>query len=289
MSENKIGGKKREQVDFGKKIGLFSAKVIAINPTREEYKTILGMELKEESKADEYLGESKENNTTLRVNVWLEEAKTKQKLPVVFFLENKVRENKDATKKQYINDIGMCSWADDPNNLKDWFTKRDYREAYVGEEDMYSFLRTWLGLLDYRDAATTLQIEWKRLMKGDVRDLKAQIGGEYCTNVGSLAIVKTITKEGEDEPKEYQGVYNRGFLPEYALKQFRLIDYNKPEEQARLRAKTDLKPHERFVLQVSDVEHGCKDSYTFKDFQDYDPKQFLVASDSPMGTDDLPY
>jgi len=291
MSENKIGGKKREVVDFGKKVGFFAGKVIAINPTREEYKEVLGMDLKEESKADEYLGESKENNTTLRVSVWLEDVKSKQKFNVTFFLENKPRSNKDGSKQQYINNIGMCSWADDPNNLQEWFTKRDFREAYTGEEDLYTFMRTWLGTLDYRDAETTLSLDWKRLMKGDVRDLKAQIGGEYCTNVLCLAVVKTVSKEGEEEIKEYQGVYNRGFLPEYALKQFNLVDYNKPEVQSALRAKAskDLKPHERFVVQVSDSEHGCKDSYIFKPLMDYNPADFLVASNAAISGDGADY
>jgi len=115
-----IGGKRKEQVqalEFSKKVGLFEAKVIAINPDAEEYKEILNIELKEDSKALEYLGTSNDGNTTLRTDVWLEDAKSKEKLKVTFFLENKEKVNKDGTKKQYINSIGTCSWSDDPNNL----------------------------------------------------------------------------------------------------------------------------------------------------------------------------
>ena len=77
-----IGGKKREQsqgqgTEYAKKVGLFEANVIAINPTEEEYNDILGMELKEGSKAAEYLSSSKDGNTTLRIDVWFEEVKTK--------------------------------------------------------------------------------------------------------------------------------------------------------------------------------------------------------------------
>ena len=50
-----IGGKKREvsgnDSNFSKKVGLFEATVVAINPDAQEYKEILGMELKEDSKA----------------------------------------------------------------------------------------------------------------------------------------------------------------------------------------------------------------------------------------------
>ena len=107
-----IGGKKREQQSFPestKKVGLFEANVIAVNPTAEEFKDILNIELKEDSKQTEYLGMSQDGNKTLRIDFWLQEVKTKENFKVTFFLENKEKLNKDATKKQYINSIGMCS------------------------------------------------------------------------------------------------------------------------------------------------------------------------------------
>jgi hypothetical protein len=282
-----IGGKKRETSQFTetqKKVGLFEGKVIAINPSVEEYKEVLGMELKEDSKATEYLGESQDGNTTLRVDFWLEEVKSKDKFKVTFFLEDKEKENKDQTKKQYINNVGTCSWADDPNNLPKWFSERDYRIANAGEEDFYSFVKTWLGELDYRDAETTLQLDWKKLMKGNLKDLKSQVNGEYCTNVVALATIKTVIKE--DETKEYQGVYNRGFLPAYSIKQFRVVDFTSPSILSGLKAKKskDLKPHERFVLNVTG-EYGCKDFFILKELKDYNPEDNMVSSDEPMSTD----
>jgi hypothetical protein len=282
-----IGGKKKEQSqqqEFVKKVGLFEASVVAINPSIEEYKEVLGIELKEDSKAVEYLGSSQEGNTTLRVDVWLEEVKNKEKFKATFYLENKEKENKDQTKKQYINSVGACSWAADLNDLQAWFSARETRIAYVGEEDLYNFLRTWLGNLDYRDAETTLQLEWKKLMKGNVKDLKDQIGGEWCTNVVALATIKTVIKD--DETKEYQAVYNRAFLPAYAIKQFRLVDFNKPEVLSGLKTKKskDLKPHERFVINVTG-EYGCRDFYTFKDLKEYNAEDNLVASDKTISDD----
>lgn len=283
-----IGGNKRQSTgesNFSKKVGLFEAKVVAINPTIEEFKDKLGIELKEDSKAIEYLGMSQDGNKTVRIDVWLEEVKNKDKFKVAFFLENKERENKDGTKKQYINTVGSCSWADDENNLPKWFTERECRVAYVGEEDLYNFMRTWLGDLDYRDAETTLQLEWSKLMKGNVKDLRDQIGGEWCTNIVALATVKTVEKDGE--LKEYQGVYNKAFLPAYTLKQFRLIDFSSSTTLKQLREKKskDLKPHERFVLGITG-EYGCKEFYTFKDIADYNADDNLVASDKVLEEDD---
>lgn len=286
-----IGGKRKEQSasgDFSKKVGLFETNVIAVNPSMEEYKDILGIELKENSKAVEYLGTSQDGNTTLRIDFWLEEIKNKDKFKVTFFLENKEKDNKDGTKKQYINSVGVCSWAADKNSLPEWFKGRDYRVAYIGEEELYSFLRTWLGNLDYRDASTVLELDWKALMRGNVKDLKAQVDGEHCTPFVALATVKTVEKDGEI--KEYQSVYNKGFLPTYALKQFRLIDYSKSDILNSLRTKKskDLKVHERFVVSVTG-EYGCRDFYTFKDLRDYNSDDNVVASDAVISDDGADY
>jgi len=283
-----IGGKKKEQKQqFDapvRKVGLFEANVLAINPNAEECKDILGFEPKEDSKALEYLGTSQDGNTTLRVDVWLEEVKNKEKFKVTFFLEDKEKVNKDGTKKQYINSIGSCSWAADANDLPSWFASREYRVAFVGEEDLYNFLRTWLGNLDYRDAETTLSLDWKKLMKGNVKDLKDQVDGEWCTPVVALATVKTVIKD--EETKEYQAVYNKAFLPAYSLKQFRVMDFSnsKTVDALKLKKPKDLKPHERFVVNVTG-EYGCRDFYILKDLKEYNSEDNLVASDRTIADD----
>jgi len=282
-----IQGDQREQKqvqEFAKKVGLFEAEVVAINPTAEEYKEALDIELPAESKATEYLGKSRDGNTYLRVDVWLKDVKSGDKFKTTFFLEDKERENKDGSKKQYINNIGRCAWADDPNNLADWFAKRDYRVAYVGEEELYEFLRTWLGKLDFMKEDSVLQADWKKLMKGNVSELKSQVDGAYCTNIGALATV--IMKEKDGESKEYQGVYNKAFLPAYALKNFRLINYNDGTVQSALRGKKlkDLKPHERFVINVTG-EYGCRDFYVLRDLKEYNAEDNLVASDAVLSDD----
>lgn len=286
-----IGGKKREvseNQEFGKKVGLFEASVVAINPDVEEFKEKLGIELKEESKATEYLGETKDGDAYVRINFWLEEVKSGDKYPVSFMLINKERENKDMTKKQYINSVGVCSWADSPKNLPDWFTEREYRVANVGEEEFYNFLRTWLSQLDYRSAETTLELDWRKLMKGNVKDLRDQIDGEWCGNVVALATVSIREKDGE--MKEYQSVYNKAFLSPYSLKQFRLVNYQDAMVQENLKRKKpkDLKAHERFVLGVIG-EYGVKDNYVLKDLMEYNPDDFLTASNDVISSDGSDY
>ena len=123
------------------------------------------------------------------------------------------------------------------------------------------------------------------MIKGNVKELKDEINGEWATNIVALATVSS--KETADGTKEYQAIYNKAFLPLYSIKAFRLIDYNKAEAISALRQKSqkELKPHERFVLNVVG-EYGCKDFFTFKELKDYNSEDNLVASDKVIAEDD---
>lgn len=286
-----IGGSQRQEQSFESKqitrrVGLFEARVVAINPTMEDFKELLDMDVKEDSKQLTYLDQ---DNKKLRIDVWFEEVnKRENKYKTTFFIEEKPVVKRDGTKSQYINALGQCTWADSPENLQPWFTKHDYRQAYSGEEDLYNFLRTWLGRLDLRADDAALQLNWKNLMKGNTNELRSQVNGEYDTTI--LALATVITKEKEGETKQYQGVYHKGFLPAYMAKQFRLNNYDDPRkvDELRQRMKTDaknMKPYEKFVVQLNG-EYGCKDFFLLKDIRDYNPDDNLVASNAVIAEDD---
>lgn len=309
-----IGGKERETTNFvevPKYVGLFEGRVVAINPSAEEFAKLTNQpedwEPKEDSKMFEYLGESKDGNIYLRVDVWLEETKKRKeiiiedgeevekdvnrKFKITFFLEDKQRENKDGTRLQYINSVGLCTWAEDENDIPDWFKKdREYRVAFAGEEQLYDFMRKWLSKLDYRNAETVLQLEWKKLMRGNVKELRDQINGEWSDNVICLATVEAKEKD-DGTIAEYQKVYNRDFLYPYAMKYFRTVNYADPEVLARLKAKKprELKPHEKFVLNVTDEEYGCKDYYILKDLTEYDTSMNFAASEKTISEEHPDY
>ena len=297
-----IEGKAREKVNFEsapKYVGLAEVRVIAVNPDAEEFEEMTGNPPKEDSKQFDYLGDSKDGNTSLRVDFWVEEVKTRkrdddtevhEKFKVTFFLEDKNRENKEGTRTQYINHVGVCSWADDPNNLPEWFKKGDYRVAKNGEEQLYNFVRMWLSKLDLRDDSAVLDLEWKKLMRGNVKELKGLINCEYADNIIIPVTIKTVDKDGE--PAEYQNVWNGGFLHPYNMKFFRNVDYSDPAKLDALRAKKprDLKPHERFVVDITHPEHGCRDFYLLKDLKVYDPSENVAASNAVIiQSDDASY
>lgn len=289
-----IGGARRESQggDFTKKVGLFEGKVIAINPTIEEYKDTLGIELKEESKAIEYVGESENGNATIRINVWLKDVKSEQNFNVTFFLEDKIRENKDGNKTQFINSYATLCWAESEEGLPDWFLRTRgvenvIKKAHPGEEDLYEFLKMWLPInFDAEDGE--LYLEWKKLIRGNLKELREQINGNLCQNVLCLATVMSTEKEGEI--KEYQGVYNRAFLPPTYMKNFRNVDYtdSKIVENLKARKPKDLKFHEKFVAKITG-EYGCRHFFILKELRDYNPDDNLVASNKVLDVDSSDY
>lgn len=262
------------------RVGFVEANVICINPTREEFSSILGIELQEESKACEYLSESRDGNPSVRLDFWFEDIKTGIKDKITFFLEDKDRENKDGDKKQYINNVGFATFAENELTLPSWFSGSDYRVAKGGESDFYEFARYWLSGLDTRNGGE-LVFSFKDLIKGKVKEIKEQIGGDFQKTFGALLEVKSVDKEGET--KNYQSVYNKGFLYPSDLKFFRLVDYSNPAliEKLKSTPMKSLKRHEKFVATI-EGEYGSKNSYVLKDAQDFNPMDFLVTSDAPV-------
>lgn len=289
-----VKGKTREKVEFTKKTGFFEGKVIAINPDRESLEKLLGTTLE---KDPEYLSEDDKGIKKLSVVVWLENVLTKEKRSVRFFLKdvekkNTIKEGEETTKvpkKQYINSVGMTTWAANTDLIPDWFKERDFRVAHDGEEELYAFLTNWLGKLDLRDAEAALSFDWAKLMRGNIRDITEQIGGEYEDTVVVLSTVREVKTEGEDD-KQYEQIYNRKFLPGYTMKQIRtkpitstfITQAGAKENKKRTRL-------ERFVLEVTDRQYGIRDFYTLGELEEYNPEKNPMATDKAFADDDLDY
>lgn len=281
-----ISGAKRESLEtkeYAKKVGLFEGKVIAINPDAEWYNDELGMQLKEDSKATVYLGVTDDGTKTLRVDVWLQDIKSGDKLKVVFYLKDKPVISKSG-KTQFITDQCSTTYADSEDYLPTWFTKRDYHVCREGEAELCSFLATWTNINFYEDQDAQILLEWKDLMKGNVSELRDQIEACEKQTVVALATVKVVeTAEGV---KEYQSVFNKAFMPGYGLRQIRQINVNK-DYITRIGKKLpkELKVYDRFILKVAG-DYGCKEFYSFDELKVYNAADNFAASDKVIADDD---
>ncbi len=280
-----VGGNKREQKDFTKHVGFFEGKVVAVNPTKEELEKLLGAELEKDI---EYVGEDGDGNTRLKLNFRIEDVKSKKLFNLGFLLTDKDRLNQDGTKTQYINITGATTWADEEVNLPSWFiynkqTQKDipFRVAKSGEDDFYSFMKTWASGCDW--FTNDEFFDWKKLMRGNVSQVAEFLTSDRINTVLLMATVSTQDKDGDI--KEYQQVYNKFFTYGNIIKSVRLAKPSTPE--FLLKANTQLKEDkkklnglQRFVLNLEDETYGCKDFYKLEELSEYDPSENIVSDEA---------
>lgn len=297
-----IGGKRRGSESntgssFQRKCGMMECTVVAFNPDREKFAELTGNEPKEESKMFDYLGE-KDGNTTLRLNIWMKESKTGELFNTSIFLEDKIVMNKIGDKTKYINSragIPYGAWTlyvNKEENLSEKFRASEYRKAHVGEEELVGFLEAWLNF--ERGENYNLLPDWQKLMNGDMKELNTLLRSDLPRTITAMSTIRVTNRDGER--KEYQGVYNRKFLPGYAIKFFNTIDFSntkltelKKKNEVSKETKQYLKAWEKFAVEVTDEEYGCNDHFSLKPLHDYDPNENPLMRTTPIKEDDSSY
>lgn len=260
-----LKGTPKEVKSYTKYVGLFNSFVVAVNPNKSELEKLLNATI---DKDPEYTGNNNETGAKrVTLSFWLKEENTGNLFNVRFNLEDTVVESKTG-KTQFINNIGTTSYAEDKSKVPDFLTEngRTVRPAKRGEELLYKFLRSWLNNLPYDDPSTDLTLDdWKGVINGNVKELRAAISNFSTQTVGALATVRTA-----DDGKEYQAVYSYEFLPTYALKSY-------------IEGKKSYKSVDKFIEKVSDKDYGCKDYYELRSLIEYNPsKNVINTTNSPI-------
>lgn len=286
---------KRED-NFKKFVGFVEGDVIAVNPTMDELNS-MGFNV---DKEPEYLKEvddiekdadgneiSKKTINQLTIAFYIKNKKAPfQIFNTRFFLKDKIRMNKDKTKKQYINSQGTSSWASDQSLLPEFLTKngQTIREAYDGEADFYEFVRKWLNQADFK-ADYEIYFPWKDLMRGKIKEIKDLINDESAGSV-----MCPLTVRVTDDGKEYQQIFNKGIGAGYLIKTVRTkkIDDNFIElAQKNKNEKKKLTALERIILEMDDSTYGCTDAKYYGEMIPYDEAgDFVRSNDTVASFDD---
>jgi hypothetical protein len=181
--------------------GLCPMNVIAINPSADEIMEIYG---REEVKDPEYSGQTEAGEAKLRLDIYLKNTENNLITKIVFWLEDRLSISSKGNK-QFINSVGMSTWAAD-QPTQDWFTMKPYREGYVGEADLYNFLSAWLGINKRaKESECVLETSFSDIVRGNLDELRDLITIYRDRTVKVLLAVK----EGK-----YQDVYNKVFIPQ---------------------------------------------------------------------------
>ena len=241
--------KGKESVDVVNKkyIGVAPVYVLAVNPNKEQLEKLYNTQLENEP---EYLGEVEVGEDKHKVkNVRLDfivktvadrcngiELISK----VTFFVRNELKYNKDKTKVQVIDKYSRTAWvtveqakaheipvySNGPANID-----KDYRPVFVGEEELTSFIKTYLNIPDvmkYVDnkwimVSNTEDCEARldnitKYFNGDFKELKDIISLQPNNKIKVLFGVRNTDKG------QYQTVYTNMFLKNSVTKYDKLKD-----------------------------------------------------------------
>lgn len=260
-----INGTPKEAKTYKKYVGLFTANVVSVNPTKSELEKLLGTTI---DKDPEYTGTSNEGNKRITLSFWLKESKLGVLFNVRFNLEDTTMISSTG-KTQFINTAGQTSYAEDKSQIPDFLTEngRAVKPAKKGEELLCKFLRSWLNNLPFDDPNTEILIDdWKSLFSGNTKELRSAIESFKTQTVGSMATIRIAESDG----KEYQSVYSYEFLPAYAV-------------EALFSSGKSYKVMDKFIEKVNHEKYGCKDFFDLGPLQEYDPAKNVVnTSNSPI-------
>ena len=222
-------------------IGVASVFVLGVNPLKEELEKFYGRTL---DNAPEYLGEAEVGDTKVPqarldfiVKADPEKYLDEHNQPLNFvskvslFIRRAYRYNKDNTKVQVKDKYGRFAWvtveqakahevpvySNGPANID-----KDYRPAYIGEEELIKFLIAYLNIpacqryidgkwvMNDADKLSDSEASLEHIedyFKGDFSELKTIIGYQPNNKVKVLFGVRNT-----DDNKQYQTAYTRMFL-----------------------------------------------------------------------------
>lgn len=244
------GNKTAEVQDFKRYIGVSSMFVKSVNPNKKEHEELFNTILEE---SPVYVKEDTDENgntyKNARIQVVLQMAKDKYatekellddfnsdgtKISMTLFIQNRHRVGAASGKTQVIDRYGRTAWATQEelashsipvysNGPAD--IDKDYRPAYVGEEELIQFVKTFLGIPnitvwnnELKKMVPNTQVKpeecevsfdhLENIFKGDFSEIKEAIGLMPTNRIKVLLGVRTDNETG----RLYQAVYTKKFL-----------------------------------------------------------------------------
>lgn len=234
------GNESKEAQEFKRYTGVAPVFIKAINPNKKEHEELFNTTLEE---APNYLGtvEDQDGNSFKSARIQLvfqpDNEKIGFEMPLVtmaLFIQNRPRVGATSGKTQVIDKYGRTAWAS-PEELATHAIPvysngpadidKDYRPAYVGEEDLMAFVKAYLCIPNvtvWDDNIKKMVPNTKvkpeececrfdnldKIFKGDFSEIKDALGFQPTNKVKILLGVRTDTESG----RLYQAVYTKRFL-----------------------------------------------------------------------------
>lgn len=216
-------------------IGIGASHVLSVNPTKAEMEELYGRTVDNDP---EYTGTQESNGEQVpyvRLDFITQTDPNAcngidMKSKLVFFLRKEARYNRDKTKVQVIDKYGRTCWVgveDARNHVIPEYSNgpanidKDYRPAYVGEEDLTNFIKAYLcieNVMDYKNGAWVMKTDnladyecrlehIADYFSGNVSEIKDAIALMPTNKVKLLYGVRT-----DDEGKQQQSIFKEVVL-----------------------------------------------------------------------------
>lgn len=285
------GKESTEGADFKRYIGVAPCFIQGVNPDKLTLEKVYERELEEEPN---YVGEvdidgEKIKNVRLTFLAKPDPEMTEfdiAPISVSMFVQNRYRYNRDKTKVQVIDKYGRTAWVTieqaknheipiysngSPANID-----KDYRPAYVGEEDLTNFIKAYLNI---PDVMKYNQNEKKWYMVDTPEDSECRLDNiaQYFTgNVKELREVIALQPKNKvkilfgvrtgNEGRQYQAAYTNMFLKNNVRDYSRLDKDLQERKAAGAYSTTDFK--------VCDFKEYTVESTSFEDNSSAAPSPF---------------
>ena len=273
----------KEAAEIKRFTGVGSVFVVGVNPNKTELEKLYDREL---DKDPEYITE-KDGVVSARIDFIVKTDTTAKGnngiellTKVSMFIRKEYRFNKDKTKVQVIDKYGRTAWVTKEqaknheipvySNGKPANIDKDYRPAYVGEEDITNFLKLFLGIPNVEKWVKNEETGRREVVglvdnpqdcecrleniedyfKGKFTELKDAINMMPNNKIKVLFGVRTT-----DEGKQYQDVYTRKFLSNA------VSVYDKLSEDVQSAKDNGAYPNTEFV--IADLEEYTVNATNF--------------------------
>lgn len=271
--------------------GVASVFVLGVNPSKDELEKIYGRTL---DKDPEYVGEADNNGTKIpqvRIDFIVKADPDKyldsDNNPLNFinkvslFVKKEYRKGANSGKYQVIDKYGRTAWATEedikakrvpqysngPANID-----KDYRPAYVGEEELVSFIKTYLnipsvekwenqqvvGLIDHPEDAEAMLEHIDDYFKGDFSELKTIVSYQPNNKIKVLFGVRST-----EDNKQYQTVYTRKFLKNSVNDYSKLDKDVKSTQEAGALSSSEFECTELHEYVVNNTDFNSTESMPF--------------------------
>lgn len=298
------GKESTDGTSFKRYIGIAPCFVKSVNPSKEEMEEAFNTTLEN---APEYVGTQevdedgqKVKYPNARVTFLVHPDPEKVGfdaglLSVSLFIRKQFRFNKDKSKVQVIDKYGRTAWAtaeEVKNHQIPMYTNgpanldKDFRPAYVGEEDLTNFIIAYLnipGVMRYnknekkwymvdnpQDSECRLD-HIEDYFKGDFSELKEILSYQPSNRLKVLFGVKS-----SDEGKQFQAVYNQMFLKNS------VTDYSKLEEDVKSRKENGSYSTTEFL--IADFREYTVEETTFSPNADASMPFAAPDNNNPWGS-----